>query len=148
MTQPFRTSRRIDFVDTDMAQIVHFSNFFRFMESAEIEFLQALEMSVSMRTPQGQRIGFPRVSATCDYLRPARFLDVIDITVTVANIGAKSVTYKFEFEKAGEAIARGQIVAVCCRTVDEKLESIEIPAELRAKLEAHSAPSSAPSGRG
>lgn len=132
---PFHTTRRVEFVDTDMAGIVHFSNFFRFMESAEVEFLRSLGLSVAMSW-EGQPIGFPRVAAACDYLRPARFQDVIDITVTVRKVGVKSVTYGFEFGKDGEVLARGQVSAVCCRVRnDHQLESIEIPAGLRHQLE-------------
>jgi acyl-CoA thioesterase FadM len=69
-------------------------------------------------------------------LRPARFEDVLDITVTVSNVGRKSVTYVFEFFKAGDMVARGQVSAVCCHVVPGKgLESIEIPPTLRAKLQ-------------
>jgi YbgC/YbaW family acyl-CoA thioester hydrolase len=133
---PFRTSRRIEFVDTDMAGIVHFSNFFRFMESAEVEFLRSLDLSVSMRTEDGGWFGFPRVSATCDFMRPARFQDVIDVILHIENIGLKSVTYRFEFEKAGEVIAKGQVTAVCCRRLPgHQLESMEIPPAVRAKLQ-------------
>ena len=39
----FRTRRRVEFVDTDMGGIVHFSRFFVFMETAEHEFLEALQ---------------------------------------------------------------------------------------------------------
>jgi len=135
----FRTTRRVEFAETDMAGIVHFSNFFRYMESAEVEFLRSLGLSVTMRT-DGQRFGFPRVSASCDYLRPATFQDVIEVAVKVHNVGTKSVTYQFEFRKAGELIARGQVCTVCCRVVGEhQLESIEIPADIRAKLEAAAA---------
>jgi YbgC/YbaW family acyl-CoA thioester hydrolase len=135
MTTPFRTRRRVEFADTDMAGIVHFANFFRYMEAAEVDFLQSLGLSVSMRS-EAQHIGFPRVSASCDYVRPATFQDMLDITVRLQSLGRKSVTYAFEFAKAGELVARGQITAVCCRVVGEhKLESIEIPASLRAKLE-------------
>src|ERR1043166_4389179 len=56
-----RTTRRIEFGDTDMAGIVHFSNFFRFMESAECEFLRQRGLSVKMLW-EGRQIGFPRVS--------------------------------------------------------------------------------------
>jgi YbgC/YbaW family acyl-CoA thioester hydrolase len=130
----FHTTRRVEFVDTDMAGIVHFSNFFRFMESAEVEFLRSLGLSVAMSW-DGEKIGFPRVSASCDYLRPARFQDLIDITVTVRKVGVKSVTYGFEFARDGEVLARGQVSAVCCRVLDgHELESIEIPAGLRQKL--------------
>ena len=134
MSQPFRTTRRIEFGDTDMAGIVHFSNFFRFMEAAETAFLNTLGMSVSWREGD-QRFGFPRVSATCDFKRPVRFEEVVDIAVTVEEVGKKSVRYRFDFSKNGAEIAVGRITAVYCRsTPDHVLESAEIPSDLRSKL--------------
>src|SRR5476649_2925581 len=106
----FHTTRRIEFGDTDMAGIVHFANFFRFMEAAETEFLRSLGLSVSWREEQ-RRFGFPRVSAACDYSKPARFEDVLDIAVTLEKIGTKSLTYRFDFSKNGEAIAVGRITS-------------------------------------
>ncbi|MBY0521989.1 MAG: acyl-CoA thioesterase [Gemmataceae bacterium] len=136
MAAPFRTTRRVEFADTDMAGIVHFSNFFRYMESAEVDFLGSLALSVSM-TNEGEHLGFPRVSATCDYLRPATFRDFLEIAVIVERVGTKSVTYRFEFFKDGELIARGRISAACCQITEAHgLKSIEIPASIRAKLEA------------
>lgn len=141
MTTPFRTTRRVEFAETDMAGIVHFSNFFRYMEAAEVEFLRSLDWSVSYRAPDGQRYGFPRVSATCDYMKPATFADLLEVTVAVLKVGRKSVTYRFEFFKQGALIARGQVSSVCCRVVgDHELESIEIPDVLRSKLEQAIAP--------
>jgi YbgC/YbaW family acyl-CoA thioester hydrolase len=135
MTQAFHTKRRIEFGDTDMAGMVHFANFFRFMESAEVEFLRSKGLSVSLPW-EGQKIGFPRVSAACDYLRPARFEDVLDVTVRLQAVGKKSVTYEFEFSKGAEMVARGQVTSVCCRVIgDHQIGSIEIPASLRAILE-------------
>jgi acyl-CoA thioester hydrolase len=130
----FQTQRRIEFGDTDMAGIVHFSNFFRFMESAECAFLRQFGLSVKMDW-EGTIIGFPRVSATCDYVSPARFEDVLDVAVTVERVGAKSVTYAFEFTRAGTLIARGKVTSVCCRVGTQRpMESIEIPAGYRARL--------------
>ena len=135
MADDFHTTRRIEFADTDMAGMVHFANFFRFMESAEVEFLRSKGLSVSLPW-EGQKIGFPRVSASCDYLRPARFEDLLDVAVRLQSVGRKSVTYAFEFSRRGEAIARGQVTSVCCRVIgDHQIESIEIPASLRAILE-------------
>jgi YbgC/YbaW family acyl-CoA thioester hydrolase len=135
MSQPFRTRRRVEFADTDMAGIAHFANFFRWMEAAEVDFLRARGISVTMPW-EGQRLGFPRVAASCDFARPVRFLDEIDITVRVQRIGRKSVSYSFEFFKEGEPVAKGQISAVCCRILDEhRMESMEIPAGIRALLE-------------
>src|SRR5207253_4658183 len=96
MTEAFRTTRRVEFVDTDMAGIVHFSNFFRWMESAEVEFLRARGLSVNFRW-EGRKIGFPRVSASCDFVKPVTFGDEVEIAVRVARVGRKSVTYAFEF---------------------------------------------------
>src|SRR5438445_12786464 len=94
----FRTTRRVEFADTDMAGIVHFANFFRWMESAEVEFLRSCGLSVPWKGTE-QPVGFPRVSASCDFFKPVRFEDVLDITVTVEKVGSKSVTYAFDFMK-------------------------------------------------
>ena len=136
MTTAFHTTRRVEFHDTDMAGMVHFSNFFRFMEEAEVAFLRSLGLHVSWRD-EAARFGFPRVSASCDFLKPARFEDVLDITVNVEQVGRKSVTYAHEICRDGERIAQGKITAVYVRVgPDQELESQEIPAEIRAKLQA------------
>src|SRR5438094_7282885 len=105
MIPVFRTKRRIEFGDTDMAGIVHFAQFFRFMESAECEFLRSRGLSVKLDW-EGQTIGFPRVSASCDYIKPTTFEDLLDVAVSIDRIGTKSVTYGFEFTRGGETIAR------------------------------------------
>jgi YbgC/YbaW family acyl-CoA thioester hydrolase len=134
MTEPFRTRRRVEFADTDMAGIAHFANFFRWMESAEVDFLAALGLNVALPW-RGERISFPRVAASCDFVRPVTFMDVIEIAVRVERVGAKSVTYAFEFSKGGAVVAKGKVTSVCCRLLpDGGIESVEIPEDVRAKL--------------
>lgn len=129
-----RTQRRIEFGDTDMAGIVHFSNFFRFMEAAETEFLRSRGFSVAW-LENGLRVGFPRVSAACDYKKPVFFEEVVDIDVTLENVGSKSVTYRFDFSRNGDAIASGRITSVYCREVPgHGLKSEEIPEAIRTRL--------------
>ena len=131
---PFRTTRRVEFHETDMAGIVHFSNFFRYMESAEVDFLHAVGLSVQLEWQQ-QRLGFPRVAAACDYLRPVTFEDVLTVEVRVDKIGRKSLSYTFDFWCRDEVVARGRVTSVCCRVGPEfKLEPIEVPADLRQRL--------------
>src|SRR6516165_2762854 len=107
---PFRIKRRVEFHETDTAQIVHFSNFFRYMESAEVEFLRSRGLSVTMPW-DGEKIGLPRVSATCDFFKPIRFDEDFEIAVTIVRLGTKSVTYGFEFTKGNEVVARGKVSA-------------------------------------
>src|SRR5207244_3729873 len=135
-----RTSRRVEFVDTDMAGIVHFSNFFRWMESAEVEFLRSLDLSVAFQD-DGDKLGMPRVSASCDYLKPVRFQDLVEIAVTLRRLGTKSVTYGFDFHKDGALIARGQVSSVCCRVrPGQGLEAVAIPPAVRTRLEQAACP--------
>jgi len=136
MAAPFRTTRLVEFGDTDMAGIVHFARFFEYMEAAEHALLRSLGLSVVMDW-EGEHVSFPRVSASCDYLRPVGFEDVLTIEVTVRKVGEKSVHYGFEFFKGEgpEVIARGQLTAVCCRVgPGRQIESRPIPDAIRSKL--------------
>src|SRR5262249_15915960 len=136
MSAVFRTTRRVEFGDTDMAGIVHFARFFAFMEAAECEFLRSLGLSVVMDW-ECERVSVPRVSASCDYLRPARFEDGLTIAGGVRKVGGKAARQGCEFFKNDESdvIARGQLTAVCCRVgADRAIESRRIPDSIRARL--------------
>lgn len=138
MPAPFRTRRMVEFSDTDMAGIMHFSAFFRFMESAEHALLRSLGLSVfGIDDPQGGDavISFPRVSARCDFSSPARCEDDLDIEVVVQKLGKSSVTYGFHVYRDGEELAIGEMTSVCCRLLDgAKPEPIPIPADIVALL--------------
>jgi 4-hydroxybenzoyl-CoA thioesterase/acyl-CoA thioester hydrolase len=130
----FRTTRRVEFRDTDMAGIMHFSAFFTVLESVEHEFLRSLGLSVVMSDQEGQ-LGWPRVSASCDFKGAVKFEDVLDIELTIARLGEKSVTYQFTVDHTERRIAEGRIVAVCCRmTHGRPLQGIAIPAAIADKL--------------
>src|SRR5262245_63006340 len=134
MSAPFVARRRVEFCETDMAGIVHFSNFFRYMEFAEQAFLRSRGLTVAWHDG-GRRVGFPRRAASCEYLKPVRFEDVLEIAVTLAEIGNKSVTYSFDFSCGGEVVAQGKLTAVCCREATSgSMESISIPDNIRAKF--------------
>jgi acyl-CoA thioester hydrolase len=61
---------------------------------------------------------------------------VLDVEVTLLRIGAKSVTYGFEFSRRGQAVAKGSVTSVCCLVGEQhRLESTDIPASYRARLE-------------
>ncbi len=134
MSQPYRTSRRVEFRDTDAAGIVHFSVFFTWMEAAEHELLRSLGLSVVF-SDGVSTITWPRVSARCDYQGPVRFEEIVEIEVHVAKIGAKSVTYDVQFTGPRGAVAVGEMTAVCCRIEpDGGFHSILIPESFRQAL--------------
>lgn len=126
-TTEYRTKRTVEFADTDMAGIVHFTRFFVFMETAEHEFLRSLGTSVATEWG-GDKIGWPRLAASCEYMSPLRFEDEVEIRLWVSRKGTKSLTYEFHFTREGEDIARGHLTTVCCVTnPGEELRAIPIP---------------------
>jgi YbgC/YbaW family acyl-CoA thioester hydrolase len=130
----FRVKRMVEFADTDMAGIVHFANFLQFMEAAEHAYLRACGFSVVTEW-EGQRVTFPRVSVTCDFVRPAHFEEELEIEVKVEHIGRTSVRYGFTFLRQDDLIARGTITTVLCRVPEEgRLEPMEVPPAWREKL--------------
>ncbi len=105
------------------------------MEAAEHEFLRSLGLSVMQLQDDGSHLTWPRVAAACDYHAAARFEDVLQIGVAVEHLGSKSVRYRFEFRRELDKIATGTLTAVCCQLGGEGLRSVEIPAEVRSKLD-------------
>jgi YbgC/YbaW family acyl-CoA thioester hydrolase len=134
MAATFHATRRVEFGDTDTANIMHFAKFFNFMEEVEHEFLRSRGLSVIM-AHEGRRIGWPRVSAKCDFVKPARFEDVLDVHLTLAKVGERALTYAFVFMLRGETIAKGELTTCCCLVSAEGIKSVPLPDDLRAKLE-------------
>ena len=134
----FTTTRRVDFGDTDMAGIMHFANFFRFMETAEHGFYRSLGFSVVMPGID-PRLGWPRVHAECDYKQPLRFEDEVEIHMLVSEKKSKSFGYVFRFTKLNDSapveIARGALRVVCVTHHQGKMSAATIPKEIADKIE-------------
>jgi YbgC/YbaW family acyl-CoA thioester hydrolase len=116
MAYEYKVTRRVEFSDTDMAGIMHFSNFFRFMETAEHAFFRSLGYSVVL-SRSGFGLHLPRVHAQCDYVAPLRFEDEVQIHLLVQKKGRRSLTYQFQFHRLNgsepQEVARGRLTVVC-----------------------------------
>ena len=140
MAREFKLTRIVEFAETDMAGIMHFSNFFRLMEETEHAFFRSLGISVHQEV-DNQLIGWPRVNATCEYSHPLKFEDKVEIHLMVKEIRGKSITYQYQFRKVdGDDIldvARGEITTICVQlnVKNGDMESIAIPSQIRDKIE-------------
>ncbi len=131
-------TRVIEFCETDMAGIAHFSNFYRWMEQAEHAFFRSLDLTIANQQDDGTTIGFPRVSASCRFLSPARFEDELTVLLQVQRIGVKSLTYDTIFLIGDRLVAKGTLKTVCCRFHPGKsLEAIMIPKYYLSKIDEH-----------
>jgi 4-hydroxybenzoyl-CoA thioesterase/acyl-CoA thioester hydrolase len=129
-----REHRRIEWADTDMAGIVHFARFLVFMETAEHRFREALGFPLGQDSTNGASLGWPRVAVACDYRRPARFGDELEIRARVVEQGTTSLTFAFTFTRDGALVAEGRMTSVCCR-LEPQLQPVPIPERMAEAIE-------------
>ena len=137
MAYEFKIQRRVEFSETDMAGIVHYSNFFKFMETAEHAFYRSIGYSVVMQDTDPP-IGWPRVHAECDFFAPLRFEDLVEVHMLVKEKKNKAITYVFRFYKVNggrEEVARGILTAVCVTHTEEGMKAVPIPKDLADKIQ-------------
>ena len=131
---------RVQFADTDMAGIVHFSNFFRYMERVEHDFFRALGLSIwdkSNEVPVDERVGWPRVHVSCDFRAPLQFEEEFTMELLVVEIRPRTLRYLIRFWKLdGELCAEGKLIAACVRRdpTTGKMRAVNIPDRIRSRI--------------
>ncbi len=134
MRAEFSMTRRVQFAETDMAGVLHFSNYFRYMEEIEHAFWRSLDLSVHMRDGD-PHLSWPRVSASCEYSAPLHFEDELEMKLRVIKVGDKSLHYEVDFRRGGQRVAVGKIAAVCCETKPGSFAAKKIPESIRKRLQ-------------
>lgn len=113
----FVLRRAVEFAETDMAGILHFSNYFRFMEAVEHAFFRSLGFRVHGCERSGVW-GWARGRADCDFRRPLRYEDEVDLELVVIEKRRSSLRYQITFriadgEPSDAVVAVGTLTAVC-----------------------------------
>jgi YbgC/YbaW family acyl-CoA thioester hydrolase len=135
MISEYRYQRRVQFAETDQAGIVHFSVFFRYMEEAEHAMWREVGLSVA---PKGFEVGWPRVSATCDFQQPLKFEDEFEVRIRVAGMTDKTIRWSCTFMKGDVTIATGSMTSVCVsKRPNEPIKGISIPPEIVSRFKVH-----------
>ena len=124
--------RRVQFAETDLAGIVHFSVIFRYLEEAEHALWRAAGLTIADRTSE---IGWPRVSAACEFRNPLRFEDEFEVRVRLGSLKRRTLEYEFTIVRGPSVIAVGTVTSVCVKkAADGTMKATEIPAEVLQKL--------------
>ena len=132
--------RRVEFADTDMAGIVHFAMFFRYMETAEHEMFRSIDLPITSQHAT-RKLGWPRVSCGFDFEGPLRFGDVFEVHIRVARIGDSSISFAADIVRDGESLARGRSTSVCCNLENGvPTTSVTIPPDIVEKLKRYLSP--------
>lgn len=133
-SKAFKTLYRVTWADTDAAQVVHYSNYFRLFERAEEELYRHLGFSFTDFRTRG--LWFPRVEAFCQYRKPAKFNDLLETEVTIEEIKEKSVKYAFRIlnKENTQLLATGYVVVVAADKQAGSARATQIPEEIVEKL--------------
>lgn len=130
----FRYKRRVEFAETDLAGIVHFSMIFRYMEEAEHAMWREAGLSIADRDSD---LSWPRVSAACEFRNPLFFEDEFEVWVRLAAARTRALDYEFTIVRGETVIAVGTMTSVCVRKNPEgRMRATEVPEEVLTRLRA------------
>jgi len=128
----FRYKRRVEFAETDMAGIVHFSAIFRYMEEAEHAMWRSVGLSIG-DTQNG--LAWPRIAAACEFRNPLYFEDQVEVWVRLAAVKTRALDYEFTLVRGDTVIAVGTMTSVCVRkSADGTMKAAELPHDIVEKL--------------
>lgn len=125
-----RFELRVYYEDTDLAGIVYYANYLKFIERARTEFIRTLGIDQTLlRLDRG--IVFAVREITAEYLAPARFDDMLKVeTTTIALTGAR-IRLQQNVCRGDGVLFRCAITLVC---LTDSGRPARIPADIRRKL--------------
>jgi acyl-CoA thioester hydrolase len=113
--QPFTWSVRVYYEDTDTGGVVYYANYLKFFERARTEWLRAAGFGQhELATELGLQFVVARIE--CDYRRPARLDDRIDLDVRVVQAGRASIVFEQTARRGDEVLAQARVRAGCVDT--------------------------------
>jgi acyl-CoA thioester hydrolase len=125
----YRLTRRVQFYETDMAGIVHFSCYFRYLEEAE----HAMWREAGLSIADGSGIGWPRIAASFEYHRPLKFDDEFEVHLRIVGKDARTIRYEGVITSGETRIATGTLVVKCVTNrPGEPMRGADIPPEIDA----------------
>jgi YbgC/YbaW family acyl-CoA thioester hydrolase len=125
--------RRVQFSEVDSARIVHFSQYFRYMEEAEHALWREAGLSIA---PKGATLGYARLGTSFEYHSPLRFEDEFDVLIRINKITTRTIRYDCLITRGDARIATGVLTIVCVTGDGDTMWSIPIPADTAARFAA------------
>jgi len=112
MNTIFSLPVRVYYEDTDAGGVVYHSNYLNFMERARTEWLRALgfEQDELLRE---YAVIFAVSAVSVAFHKPARFNELLAVTVALDRRGAASLTLKQEVRRGDELLASGEVRVAC-----------------------------------
>jgi len=124
-------SLRVYYEDTDLAGIVYYANYLKFIERARSEWVRSLGIDqTQLKTDQGIVFAVRRIEA--DYLRPARFDDELTVVTRMHGASGARIVLEQDVLRAGERLFSAVVTLVC---LTDTGQPARIPADIRRRME-------------
>lgn len=132
MAQHFRYYLRVRYAECDAQKVVFNSRYSDYVDISTNEFLRAIGFGEAVVSGE---LDFQLVKQTLEWKAPARFDQVLEISVYASHLGNTSFTLMTEFRIANDEriLATGETVYVM--VVPHVLTKMPLPAGFRAALE-------------
>ncbi|MBT8414348.1 MAG: tol-pal system-associated acyl-CoA thioesterase [Boseongicola sp.] len=118
---------RVYYEDTDLAGIVYYANYLKFIERGRTEYVRDIGLDQTrLKAEQGIVFAVRRVEA--DYIAPAKFDDVVDVVTTVERASGVRLVMRQVVERGGEVLFEALVTLVA---LSETGALVRLPAELR-----------------
>ncbi len=110
--EEFSIPVRVYYEDTDAGGVVYYANYLRFMERARTEWLRSLGLEQDALREQDGVI-FAVRSVKVEFLKPARFNDLLRVTVSVRRVGGASVFFDQRIRRDDVTLAHAELKVAC-----------------------------------
>jgi len=126
------TRIRVIYGDTDQMGVVYYANYLRYFEAGRNEYIRAKGLRYrDFEERFGLRL--PVADAGVSYKQPARYDDLLDVEITIAEVRRASARFEYRILREGTLLATGHTVHAC---VDLEGRLRRFPAELLERLTA------------
>lgn len=118
---------RVRYQETDQMGVVYHGNYFAFFEMGRTELLREAT-GCSYRDVEERGVMMVVSEAHAQYLKPARYDDLLTLRTRVANITAATLVHEYELYRDGELLVKGGTTLVC---VDKRGKIVPVPKWIR-----------------
>ena len=122
---------RVYYEDTDAAGVVFYANYLNFMERARTEWLRALGFEQTTLKHE-LNVVFVVRSLALDYLRPALFNDLLNVSVSLTGVRGSVLEIAQCVQRAERSLVTGLVRVACVNT--QSFKPVRIPKSILDKL--------------
>ena len=122
--------KRVYYHDTDCGGVIYYANYLKYFEEARTEYFE--ERGISIRELVENDILFVVTKQEVEYLKSAKYGDIIDIETEIVNISGARIVFEYKIkDQKGFVIVNGKTILGC---VNKELKPRLIPREIRDVL--------------